>query len=202
MRFAFITGNRGKFREVSDALNNLDIEIEMLSLDPPEIQADDLSAVAEFSLRYLVEIGKLECNDEAMEIDGKRYRAAFLEDAGLFISDLAGFPGVYSSYVFKTLGNEGILRLMRDPDQREAEFRAVIAAVFPGGSGAEIKSYAGGCQGLISTKARGSNGFGYDPVFIPQGEDRTFGEMSVGEKAEYSHRAKALAKFIEDINRV
>jgi len=103
----FITGNRHKYEEIKRIIGK---DFEMLSIPYPEIQADTLEEVAEYGIEYLKN-----------RVNGN----FFLEDSGLFIESLKGFPGVYSSYVFRTIGNEGIIRLM-EGKKREATFVSVI----------------------------------------------------------------------------
>jgi XTP/dITP diphosphohydrolase len=121
------------------------------------------------------------------EIPGDNF---FIEDAGLFIPALNGFPGVYSAYVFKTIGNEGILRLLKGADNREASFRSVVGLKLRG----EVKLFTGEVRGRIALEAKGSEGFGYDPIFIPEGYDRTFAE-DTRLKQRVSHRRRALEKL-------
>ena len=119
-----------------------------------------------------------------------------LEDAGLFIDALRGFPGVYSKYVFFTIGLPGILQLLQGAENRKAVFRSVYAYSEPGQKPVIV---VGECNGTISTEPRGEHGFGYDPLFIPKGAKKTFGEMTIEEKNQYSHRAKALEKLITEL---
>jgi len=169
----FITGNRHKYEEIKRIIE----EIDMLSIPYPEIQADSLEEVAEYGIEYLKE-----------KVEGD----FFIEDSGLFIEALKGFPGVYSSYVFRTIGNEGILKLMENINSREAKFVSVI-----GYYDGEVHIFRGESRGIISHQIRGNRGFGYDPIFIPEGCDKTFGEMEKEEKNEYSHRGKSSRKFRE-----
>jgi len=114
----------------------------------------------------------------------------FIEDSGLFVEDLNGFPGVYSSYVFKTIGWGGILKLLEGSENRKAYFESVVGLKM----GGEIKVFEGRVEGSIAMEARGDGGFGYDPVFIPRGSEETFAE-NPGLKNEVSHRRKALEKL-------
>jgi XTP/dITP diphosphohydrolase len=170
----FVTGNRYKFEEIARLLRR---EVTMASIPYPEIQTDTLEEVATFGLTHL-----------AGSIDG----SFFVEDSGLFIDALLGFPGVYSAYVSKTIGNEGILHLLADVHDRRAHFKSVIG-YFDG----EFHVFCGVCKGSIAETLRGTGGFGYDPIFIPNGDDRTFAEMATDEKNRYSHRGRAAQKFIE-----
>ena len=115
-----------------------------------------------------------------------------VEDAGLFIRDLKWFPGTYSSYIQETLGNQGILKLMSDLNDRYAEFRSVIGFCT---SKTEPKTFLGTVKGNISYQEKGNYGFAFDPIFYPKGYDKTFGELKREEKNEFSHRRKSLEKF-------
>jgi len=167
----FITGNRHKYEEAKVILG----EIKMLSVAYPEIQADNLEEVVIYGMDYLKN-----------KIDGN----FFIEDSGLFIKSLRGFPGVFSSYVFKTIGNEGILKLMGGERHREATFISVVAYY-----NGKTHIFKGECKGKIAEKIKGDKGFGYDPIFIPEGSEKTFGEMETEEKNKYSHRGRAIRKL-------
>jgi XTP/dITP diphosphohydrolase len=116
------------------------------------------------------------------------------EDAGFFVEALQGFPGPYSSYVYRKLGVEGILKLMKDVTERRAYFCSALAY----SSGGHCFCFEGKVRGTVSLSPRGARGFGFDPIFIPIDADgRTFAEMEVGEKNRFSHRAIAFRKFFE-----
>lgn len=175
----FITGNKGKLLEAKTKFSDLDIDIVQKDLGYPEMQADSLNEVARFGAEHVQ----------------KKFNHPFiLEDAGLFIDALDGFPGVYSAYVFYKIGCSGILRLLEglDVDNRKAIFRSVYAYSEPG---KKPILFMGECPGTISKKALGDHGFGYDPVFKPDGENRTFAQMDTEEKNRFSHRGKSLEKL-------
>jgi XTP/dITP diphosphohydrolase len=167
----FITSNRGKFVEVERELSGF--QLQQYNLEYPELQSDTLEAVVRFALTWL-----------ETKIDGP----FFIEDAGLFVEALDGFPGVYSAYAFQTLGNQGILQLLKGAKDRMAAFKSVMG--FFDGSPHIVK---GICHGRIAFTERGPRGFGYDPIFIPANSDVTFGEMTPTEKNLFSHRGKAVA---------
>jgi len=175
MRLAFITSNPGKVEEAKKYFQPLGVEIYQLRVDYPEIQADNLEEVALFGLEWL-----------ATKLEGP----FFLDDSGLFIEALKGFPGVYSAYVYRTLGVDGILRLMEGIEDRRAHFKSVIA-YWDG----EAHLFTGRVDGTIIHEKRGTGGFGFDPIFVPKGFDRTFAEMTTDEKNVISHRGRALRAF-------
>ncbi len=115
-----------------------------------------------------------------------------MEDSGLFIPTLKGFPGPYSSYIYKTLGLEGVLRLMDNSQDRKAYFQSTIAIRLEDGTS---RTFSGRVYGTISRRVRGKSGFGFDPIFVPRGESRTFGEMTQAVKNKCSHRARTFEEF-------
>ncbi|HDM25429.1 non-canonical purine NTP pyrophosphatase, RdgB/HAM1 family [Euryarchaeota archaeon ex4484_162] len=179
MKIYFVTSNNGKYNEAKEKLKGIkNIQLEQKIINYPEIQTDTLEEVAEYGIKYLKD---------------KLKKPFILEDAGLFIEHLKGFPGVYSAYVFKTIGCKGILNLLHDIEKRDAYFKSVIGFYNP--EAKEMKIFKGISRGKISLEIRGTNGFGYDPIFIPEGESRTFGEMKINEKNKYSHRGKSFEKL-------
>ena len=176
-----MTSNKGKYSEYKEMLKDVGIELELLLMSYPEEQLDTIEEVAEKSALYL---------------KGTLKTDFFIDDSGLFIKALNGFPGVYSSYVFRTLGNAGILDLMKDKRERSAEFRTCIAYFDD-----KLNLFTGRTQGLITTSPRGTNGFGFDPVFIPNESKETYAEMTVEEKNSISHRAKATQAFLKYVKK-
>ena len=109
-----------------------------------------------------------------------------------FIDSLSGFPGPFSSYVFKTIGNNGILKLVGD--DRDAQFRAVIAYC---DSNKKPILFESNVLGKISKNLQG-NGWGYDPIFVPENQTKTYAELA--EKNKLSHRYESLKKFANWFN--
>jgi len=176
----FVTGNVHKFNEVRHVLAEYKVATAMLKIETVEIQDDNLESIAKAS---------------ATDAEKKCSLPIFVEDAGLFIEALNGFPGPYSSYVYRTIGTKGILKLMENLDKRDAYFQSVVAFSSPE---EEPKCFQGKVKGKISMEERGSSGFGFDPIFEPSGgRKKTFAEMTTTEKNEYSHRAEAFRKFAE-----
>ena len=172
----FITGNPHKVKEARGILNNLGITLEHADLGYVEIQGD-LEDVARYGAKHAARrLGK----------------PVIVEDAGIFIKALKWFPGTYSSYVQDTLGNKGILKLMSDVSNRYAEFRSVIGFCTPK---TEPEVFLGTVKGRIGYEEKGEHGFAYDPLFYPEGYDKSFGELGREEKNQFSHRRKSLEKF-------
>lgn len=173
----FITSNKGKFKEAEQKLRPVGFILLQKDLGYPEIQADSLEEVVRSGMVHLQD----RCD-----------KPFIIEDAGLFIKALQGFPGVYSKYVFFTIGLPGILHLMSNQKNRTAVFQSVYGYQEPGG---EPLLVTGECVGTIAVKQQGHQGFGYDPIFIPEHGQKTFGEMTLEEKNRFSHRAKALERL-------
>ena len=170
----FVTSNQGKFVEIAHRLS--EFQLQQYTIEYPELQTDTLETVVQFGLTWL-----------KTKVDSP----FIIEDAGLFVEALNGFPGVYSAYVFRTVGNQGILRLLEGTRNRTAAFKSVLG-LYDG----TAHVFEGVCHGRIAHTERGSNGFGYDPIFIPAKGDSTFGEMAVAEKNLHSHRGKAASQLL------
>ncbi len=176
-RIAFVTTNLGKVEEAVEIGREYNIEVEQLNYDALEIQADSG-----------IEVGI----ESARDAYKKFKRPLIVEDSGMFIEALSGFPGVYSAFVFKTIGTEGILKLMEGKKDRKAEMKSALVYIDKD----QIRIFEGVSEGRISESARGRGGFGYDPIFIPTGFERTFAE-DPKLKQQVSHRAKAFRAFLE-----
>jgi XTP/dITP diphosphohydrolase len=174
----FATKNKGKYVEAAQIAKVFRITLKQIKTEKIEIQSDELEDIASFAAKRASE----------------RTRGSIVaEDAGLFVNNLQGFPGPYSAYVFKTIGNEGVLNLLRGVTDRSASFRAVVSFARPR---KPPVCFGGEVKGTITRKPRGNRGFGFDPIFAPmQAHSRTFAEMNTLEKNLLSHRAKAFVKF-------
>ncbi len=179
-RVLFATRNMNKFKEAFLILSKYNIQLDHLPEDKLEIQSDSLEEIATYAVKELA----------------SRYpnRNLLVEDDGLFIEALKGFPGPFSSYVYRTIGLSGILKLMSGRSDRRAYFKSVVAFVSPE---LGLKVFTGVVSGVIAEQEKGSQGFGYDPIFIPEGSSKTFAEMDIKEKNLYSHRGRAFTKFAE-----
>lgn len=175
----FATGNAGKVREAAVALAPLGITVEQAAVPVVEIQADTLAEVARAKLA-----------DAARKVAPP----FFLDDAGLFVDALRGFPGVYSAHALKTIGVDGLLRLLEGRDDRGARFEAVVA--YQPARGEPFFAH-GVARGAIARKpADAGHGFGFDPVFVPEDETRTYAELPTDVKNRVSHRGRALAQLV------
>lgn len=176
----FATGNPHKVHEAQSILKGYPIIIEQRNVKGPEIQSENLEDIAKTSVLWAVK---------------KSDAPTFVEDAGFFIEALKGFPGAFASYVYKTIGKKGVLKLLEGESNRRAVFKSVIAYCTPH---KKPRCFLGEVYGKISLEERGIHGFGFDPIFEPEnGGGKTFGEMEVNEKNRYSHRALAVRRFAE-----
>lgn len=180
---AFITGNAHKVIEAAEILSGAGIKLRQIDLELEEPQADEVEDVA-----------------EACALRGamKLKMPVVVEDSGLFISALGGFPGPYSSYVYRKIGVEGILVLMRGRRDRAARFESAVAYSI---DGEEAKVFKGMTIGTISNTARGRRGFGFDPIFVVRGKRDTFAELRLQEKNLLSHRGKAFRALAQWLSR-
>jgi len=193
MEILFATGNEHKITEASRLLTPLGHTVSPLLIagrapEFEEPQADELYPVA-----------KAKITQARLMVRGTPHEnsAILVEDSGLFIDTLSGFPGPFSSYVENSIGLRGILRLLSDKENRGAEYRAVAILE---SENAEYDA-TGVCRGSISLELLGKGGFGYDPIFVPDEDDgRTFGQMSEEEKSAISHRGRALKALSNLLN--
>ena len=174
----FVTSNVHKFQEARNVFSEYKIATAKLRVEAIEIQDDSLENIAKYSIKDAVKNCGL---------------PVFVEDAGLFIEELGGFPGPYSKYFYNTVGLKGVLKLMKNVENQSAYFMSVVAF---GSPDEQPICFVGKVKGKLSLEMKGTSGFGYDPIFIPsKGDGRTFAEMTTTEKNGISHRAEALRKF-------
>jgi XTP/dITP diphosphohydrolase len=173
MDLTFVSTNAGKFHEIREILAGFDVKVRWLRRELPEIQADRLETVVEAKLAAATRLAS----------------RVLVEDSGLFIPSLGGFPGVYSAYALRTIGLNGMLRLVRGRE-RDAVFRTAAGISL----GSKRWMRVGESHGQIAGRIRGTHGFGFDPIFIPERETRTFGQLAMEEKNRRSHRAQAIRR--------
>jgi len=169
----FATGNHQKLKEFEEILG---IKLNHSDLDLDEIQSIEVEEVAMHKAKQAFELLK---------------EPVIVEDTGLYFEELNGLPGALIKFFVKKLTLEQICSLVKE--NRKA--RAVTCiAYFDGGA---IKTFIGETEGEIAREPRGTNGFGWDPVFIPQGYDRTFAELTDEEKTSRFMRKEAIKKLRE-----
>ena len=170
----FASSNENKFQDAERILTNLGVKVNFSKTTLEEIQSSSLSEIAE---------------QKAISAYELIQKPVIIEDDGLFIDSLNGFPGPYSSYVYDTIGNKGIMNLLENSEFRDAKFVSIIA--YLGGSDG-VKLFESSIPGKISSVIE-KGGWGYDPIFIPDGESKTYANVS--DKDKLSHRAASLKKF-------
>ena len=190
MKLVFATNNKHKLQEVRDIVGD---RVEVLSLsdincndDIPET-ADTLQGNALIKARYIYEKYGVDC---------------FADDTGLEVEALDGAPGVYSArYAGEECDSEAnmkkLLHNLTDKNNRNAQFRTVIALII----NREERLFNGIVKGVIATEKMGTSGFGYDPIFIPEGFSESFAQMDASMKNSISHRYRAteeLSKFLKE----
>lgn len=188
VQWVFASHNAHKVKEMQEILRDLgDVEgLDALGCTHEVVEdADTLEGNAVLKVRHLLEV---------------HGREGFADDTGLEVEALGGAPGVHSAR-WSGEGAEGNVRKLlaelqrvgaREPEQRRARFRTVVASTI----GGKLWWVEGVVEGRIAETPRGSGGFGYDPVFVPDGEDRTFAEMASHEKHAIGHRGRAVQAFI------
>jgi len=177
---AFVSTNPGKFREAREALRPYGVRLRWARRTLTEPQSDDLAEVA---------------RAKAAAVRGFR-GYVLVEDSGLFVPSLHGFPGVYSAHFLRIWGFPPLLELLRHRP-RAAVFRCVAVLR----RGRTSRTFVGEVEGSIARRPSGRHGFGYDPVFVPRGYPTTFAELSLSTKNAISHRARAMAKVGEFLRR-
>ena len=170
----FASSNEHKFQEAERILANLGMQINLFKTTLEEIQSNNLNDIAE---------------KKAINAYDLIQKPVIIEDDGLFIKTLNGFPGPYSSYVYDTIGNNGIMNLLENSQVRDAKFVSIIAYCSDVN---DVKLFESSIPGKISSAIE-KGGWGYDPIFIPNGESKTYANVS--DKDKFSHRAAALKKF-------
>lgn len=186
MKLCFATNNQNKLKEIQALLGN------------------------RFELVTLADIGCFDEIPEPFETIQENARAkssfvrekygidCFADDSGLIVPSLNGEPGVHSAYYAGPQRSHDdnislLLNKLSDEEDRSAYFLTVISLSL----GTEYYTFEGRVQGTIIGEKRGTGGFGYDPVFVPQGHDRTFAEMTLAEKSQISHRSIAFAALVD-----
>ena len=182
-RLVIASHNAGKVREIAELLEPHGIEgvpAAALGLPEPEETGDTFLANAELKARAAVRSGL----------------PALADDSGLAVAALGGAPGIYSAR-WAGPDRDFAHAMAKVHDRlgdrpREAAFVAALALAWPDG---HVESFEGRVEGRLAWPPRGERGFGYDPVFVPDGHDETFGEMDPDAKSRISHRARAFAKL-------
>jgi XTP/dITP diphosphohydrolase len=169
----FVTSNPNKAREAAEILG---VELRSVGLDLPELQALDVAQVA---------VAKAAAARETL---GGPDSPVLVEDSGLVIDAWNGLPGALTKWFLRSVGNEGLLKMLSGEENRSARAVCAVAIALADGS---VRVFVGEVEGNIATELRGSGGFGWDPIFVPEGHTETYAELGP-RKHEVSHRARAL----------
>ncbi len=185
MKLIFASHNKNKVKEVKALIP---AGIELLSLDDVNFNEDIEETEDAIEGNALL---------KAKTIYSKTKINCFADDSGLLVDALNGAPGVYSArYAGEQKNDEDnirkLLKELNTTTNRKAHFKTVMALIINN----KVQMFEGIINGTIIKEKKGTNGFGYDPVFVPDGYTKTFAEMSFEEKSAISHRAIALSKVI------
>ena len=186
MKLVFATHNQNKFKEVQALMPDY---IELLSLTDIDCNEDIRETKDTIEGNAILKANYV--------MDNYNYNC-FADDTGLEVDALDGKPGVYSArYAGEQRDSNDnmdfLLKNLEDKENRSAQFKTIIALV----TDKEKILFSGICRGEIIKEKRGQKGFGYDPIFVPEASKKTFAEMSQDEKAEHSHRGKAIRELID-----
>ena len=186
MELVIASNNKGKIREIREMLPG----IRLLSLQEIGFHEDTPEPWHTFEENALA---------KASAVYGVSGKNVFADDSGICANALGGRPGVDSAHFSGSRDDERnlqqLLKEMEDKEDRSAYYKAVICLIWNG----EVYYFEGLCHGQITREKRGHGGFGYDPVFVPDGFDETFGELSPELKNSISHRGRAVRKMVEFI---
>ena len=171
----FVTRNEGKVKEVEEILGIL---VHPFRADLEEIQSLDLEEIVRAKVQ------------RAFELVGK---PLFVDDVALHFEAWNGFPGPFIKYLCEAVGNEGLLKMMKDELNRHVTAKAAIGFH----NGKEVITFVGEVKGTMAKEPRGESGWGWDPIFVPVHTEKTYAELTPEEKNAVSHRRVALERFRE-----
>ena len=177
MELCLITHNPNKIREFRQMLEPKYL-IEVLELEYPELRSDDPCEIVELAAKQLAE--KLQKN-------------VIVEDSGFFIESVDGFPGTCTAYIHKRIGNKGFLKLMKSEKKRKVHYKSAIGFCIPG---EKAVSFLGIEEGKMSMRESGKNGWGQDPIFIPKGKSKTYGQIRKQGDVNVFRR-RAIERFLD-----
>jgi XTP/dITP diphosphohydrolase len=191
LKLVFATNNRHKLEEVAYKVNN---KFELLTLEDIGCTEDIEETGSTFEENATI---------KSRYVFDKYHLNCFGDDSGLMVDALNGEPGVYSARYAGEHGNhpaniKKVLEKLNGTENRKARFITVISLIWDG----DEHFFEGIVEGKIRHQPAGNGGFGYDPVFQPDGYDITFAEMTMEEKNKISHRARAMEKLISFLNEV
>lgn len=177
-RLILVTQNQHKLKELSPLFKKYDVDFETTSVEKHEIQSDSIEEIARIAAKTAFDTLR---------------RPVVVDDTGLFVDSLNGFPGPYAAIVLKSIGYEGILKLMKGKTERTSKFMTAVGYC----DDRILESFVGSMSGIIAYEPAGHEGFGYDPIFVPNGFSKTYAELTLKEKVSISHRTRAFEEFLK-----
>ena len=177
MKITLITSNLNKVKEFKEILEP-EIQVIHKKLEYKELRSDDTKEIAE---------------ESAIRLANELKQTVVVEDSGLFIDALNGYPGTVSAYSYKRIGLQGILKLMENKTNRKAHYKSVIAYAEPNKTPI---SFEGTEELTIAKEERGTNGWGHDPIVIPKGETQTYAEKTTYDKKFRKIAIKKLKDYL------
>lgn len=177
-RLVLVTQNQHKLKELTPLFKRYNIEFETTSLEKHEIRSEDVEEIARVAARVAFDTLQ---------------QPVVVDDTGFFVDELKGFPGSYAAIVLRTIGYEGILQLLGDKEERSSAFKTAVGFC----DGESLVSFVGIMSGAVAYEPAGTGGFGYDPIFVPDGFSKTYAQLTLEEKISISHRTKAFEEFLK-----
>ena len=178
----FLTSNAGKAREASALLGR---PVAARALELPEIQSLDFGEVV---------------TAKALAAAERLGVPVLVEDSGLALPAWKGYPGPLTKFAVGAVGEAGFARLAHAWGDARAEAVSTLGLAWPGARPEDVVVASGRVAGSLAPEPRGANGFGWDVIFVPEGETRTFAEMTAQEKNARSHRARAFAELVRRLS--
>ncbi len=180
-RLILVTQNQHKLDELTPLFKKYNVEFDTTTLEKYEIRSESIEEIARVAAKTAFD---------------SLQKPVVVDDTGFFIDALNGFPGSYAGIVLKSIGYEGILQLMDDKEDRASKFETAVGYY----DGQHLESFVGTISGAIARVPEGEDGFGYDPIFVPEGFTKTYAELTLDEKVGISHRTKAFEEFLRWYN--
>jgi XTP/dITP diphosphohydrolase len=177
-KLVLVTQNKHKLKELTPLFKRYSVVFETTSLEKYEIRSNDIEEIAREAAKTAFE---------------NLQQPVVVDDTGFYVDALNSFPGSYAGIVLKFIGYEGILQLMKGKEIRTSEFKTAVGFY----DGQHLKSFIGSMSGSLVEEAVGSGGFGYDPIFVPNGFPKTYAELTFEEKVSISHRTQAFEEFLK-----
>jgi XTP/dITP diphosphohydrolase len=172
-----VTQNKHKLKELRPLFKKYNVGFDISSIQKYEVRSESVEEIA----RVAAEVA-FDTLQQPVVVD----------DTGFFVDSLNGFPGSYAAIVLKSIGYEGILKLMTDQADRTSRFKTAVGFC----DGERLEVFSGIMSGTVARAPAGESGFGYDPIFVPEGFTKTYAELTLEEKVRISHRTRAFEGFL------